>query len=361
MRTWIEIDKKRAKKNYATFRKLIGPKCKLMAVVKSNAYGHSLVDFSLLANDFGVDYFGVDSIVEAERLREVGIKKPILVLGYTVNGKINSAVEKDITLTVADFNTLRIINKLEKKPKVHLKIDTGMHRQGFFVSEIPEVIKKINFPVDGLYTHFADAKSPSHRKLTIKQCEEFQKAIEIFETNGFNNLIKHASATSGAITFPQAHFDMVRIGIGLYGIWPSEEVKEYYNDKINLEPILSWKTIVSQIKKLPKNSYVGYGFSEKLKRDSKIAILPIGYWHGYPYSLSSIGYVSIRKQKAKVLGRVCMDMIMVDITDITGARVGDKVELIGDTITADEIAKTTKTSPYEIITRINPKIKRIIS
>ena len=361
MRTWIEIDKKKAKKNYTTFRKLIGSKCKLMAVVKSNAYGHSLVDFSLLANDFGVDYFGVDSIVEAERLREVGIKKPILVLGYTVNGKIKSAIEKDITLTISDFNTLKTINKLDKKPKIHLKIDTGMHRQGFFVSEIPKVIKKINFPIEGLYTHFAAAKSPSHKKPTIKQCEEFQKAIQIFEANGFNNLIKHASATSGAITFPQAHFDMVRIGIGLYGIWPSKEVEDYYNNKIKLESILSWKTIVSQIKELPKNSYIGYSFSEKLKRDSKIAILPIGYWHGYPYSLSSIGYTVIRKQKAKVLGRVCMDMIMVDITDIIGVKVGDSVELIGNIVAADDIAKAIKTSPYEIVTRINPKIKRIIS
>lgn len=359
MRTWIEIDKKRIEKNYQVFRKLISPKCKLMAIVKSNAYGHSLVDFSLLVNDL-VDCFGVDSIVEAERLRESGIKKPILVLGYTVNEKIESAIKKDITLTIPDFNTLKIVNKLPRKPKIHLKIDTGMHRQGFFLSEIPKLIKNINFPVEGIYTHFAAAKSPLHQKATIKQCQNFQKAIEMFESSGFKNLIKHASATSGTITFPQAHFDMVRIGIGLYGIWPSSEVKEYYQSKIKLSPVLSWKTIITQIKKLPKNSYVGYNFSEKVKRDSKIAILPIGYWHGYPYSLSSVGYVVVRKQKAKVIGRVCMDMTMVDVTDIKGVKVGDNVSLIDDIVTSDDIAKTIKTSTYEVITRINPKIKRII-
>ncbi len=371
MRTWIEISQKNIKNNYDVFRKLAGPNCLLMAVVKSNAYGHNLIDFSLAIESMGIDWLGVDSIIEAETLRDIGIKKPILVLGYTIEDKIEIADKNNISLTISDFFTLKNLKKhnSKKKIKIHLKIDTGMHRQGFFINEIPkvmEIIKKEKLPVilEGAYTHFASAKNPSFPKETLNQLDVFKKSLKIIESFGFTNLIKHASSTSGSIIFPETHFDMIRVGIGMYGLWPSKETKASFSDKIHLRPVLSWKTIVGQIKNLPKGSRIGYDLTETITRNSKVAILPFGYWHGFPRSLSSIGEVIIRGKKARVLGRISMDMISVDVTDIRNLKIGDKATIIGkekeSEITADDLAYLTDTTCYEIVTRINPRIKRFL-
>ena len=372
LRTWIEINQSALKNNYNQFRRLIGKSRHLMAVVKSNAYGHSLIDFSMLAEKLGVDWFGVDSIVEAESLRMAGIKKPILVLGYTLQDKINDALNNNVSLTIADIQTLKNLKNIVgrgNKLKIHLEIDTGMHRQGFFISEILEVIKilksqKSILIVEGVYTHFSSAKNPAFPATTLDQIENFKKAINLLESAGFVGFIKHAAATAGTIIFPQSHFDLVRVGIGLYGHWPSKETKEAFKDKIKLEPVLSWKTIVSQVKKLPKGSKVGYDLTETVNRPTKVAILPIGYWHGFSRSLSSIGRVLINGVEAKILGRVSMGMISVDITDIKNAKLGDEAVLLGKSEklskSADDLAYLSDTTNYEIITRINPLIKRII-
>ncbi len=374
MRTWIEINQKNIKNNYKVFRGLIKPRCLLMAIVKSNAYGHNLMDFSFIMEKMGIDWLGVDSIIEAETLRKKGIKKPMLVLGYTVYNKIEKAVLNNISLTIADFHTLNSLKKLniyktKNNLKIHIKIDTGMHRQGFLVSEVPKLIKKIKkekipLKIEGIYTHFASSKNPLFKKDTLNQIKEFNQAINFFDSAGFKNLIKHAASTSGTISFHQSHFDMVRIGIGMYGLWPSKETKNYYKNEISLDPVLSWKTIVGQIKKLPKGSRIGYDFTEKLNRNSKVAVLPIGYWHGFPRKLSSVGEVIIHGQKAKVLGRVSMDMISVDVTEIKGVKVKDEVTVIGkekkSKITPEDMANLSDTTAYEIITRLNPKMKRIV-
>ncbi len=368
LRTWIEIDKKAIAENYKTFRKLAGVNCSLMAVVKSNAYGHGLIVFSKAAEKQGVDWFGADSIVEALALRKNGIKKPILVLGHTLPERINEAALANIGLTISNHIALRALGKLKNNfPKIHLKIDTGMHRQGFYVENLPDVISflKSKLPqvkIEGIYTHFAAAKNPAFPSNTSHQIEEFKKAASIVESAGFKP-IKHAAATSGAVAFPESHFDMVRIGIGLYGLWPSTEAKLAFSDKIKLAPVLSWRTIIGEIKEVKKGGRVGYDFTEKLNRNSRIAILPVGYWHGYPRALSSVGRVLIGGKRAKVLGRVSMDMTAVDVTDINNAKVGDVVTLIGrdgkDRITAEELAELSGTINYELITRINPLIERV--
>jgi len=372
LRTWIEINQDAIKNNYNEFRHLINSQCRLMAIVKSNAYGHDLITFSKIVEKIGVDWIGVDSIVEAESLRKAGIKKPILVLGYTLPEKIESALNSNLSLTVADFQTLKNLKKIKgngKKLKIHLKIDTGMHRQGFFVSEIPNVIKnlasqKSSIIVEGIYTHFSSAKNPAFPSVTFNQLEEFKKAIKLFEQAGFKKLLKHAAATSGTVICPQSHFDLVRVGIGLYGLWPSKEIREAFKDKIRLMPVLSWKTIVCQIKNLPKGSKIGYDLTETVNRKSKIAILPIGYWHGFSRALSSIGRVLINGNEAKVLGRVSMDMICVDITDSKNVKIGDEVVVLGKqgklNVSADDLADLSDTTNYEIVTRLNPLIKRVV-
>lgn len=368
LRTWIEIDKKAIAHNYQTFRSLIPKTTKYMSVVKSNAYGHNLIEFAREVEKLGADYFAVDSVVEGLALRREGIKTPILVLGYTLPEMLLPADQAGIEITVSNFDYFTEINKLIlKKPiKVHIKIDTGMHRHGFQPSEMKKVITEIKknnlIEVVGLYTHFAAAKNPAFPKQTQDQIGVFNLWQDAFKKEGIK-VLAHACATSGTILFPEAHFDMVRIGIGQYGIWPSVETKAFINNKFVLKPVLTWKTLVGEIKKIKAGERLGYDFTEKLERDSQIAILPIGYWHGYFRALSSIGQVVINGEKAKIIGRVCMDIVSVDITSIKNVNVGDEVIIVGsdgkEVISVDSISALMDGSSYEFITRVNPLIKRI--
>lgn len=371
LRTWLEIDCWAIEKNYKLFRSLIVPKTKLMAVVKSNAYGHGLVDFAKKLERLGADWFGVDSVMEGLALRREGIKTPILVLGYTLPDKSAEAAANDIAISVSNFKILKALrnNHFSKPLKIHVKVDTGMHRQGFLIKDLPKVLSflqassyKLQAQTEGLYTHFAAAKNPAFPEHTKKQIAEFEQWRTAFKKAGLSPIC-HASATAGALIFPEANFDMVRIGIGLYGLWPAKEVESYFSGRLILEPVLSWKTIISEIKELPKGAKIGYDLTETLQKKSRIAICPIGYWHGYPRVLSGIGFVLVNGQRAKILGRVSMDMISIDITGIKKAEVGDEVVLIGkqgkEEITAAEIGNLADTSHYEIVTRLNPLMKRI--
>lgn len=369
LRTWIEIDKKAIACNYRVFRGLISKKTMLMAVVKSNAYGHGLIDFSKEISALGADWLGVDSIVEALALRQAGIKKPILVLGYTLPEMLAEAVRNDISVTISTYESLKGISKqkLSKYLKVHIKVDTGMHRQGFLESEINKVLSLIekrnkNYIVEGLYTHFAAAKNPDLPSFTNEQIISIKKWISAFHNKNLKPIV-HAAASGGAMIYPHSHFDMVRIGIGLYGLWPSRETEAYYRNRIKLIPALSWKTIVSEIKRFPKHSRFGYDLTGIVNRDSIVAILPVGYWHGYPRTLSGIGTVLINGKECGILGRVSMDLLIVDVTDCKKVKVGDEAILIGRSgkkrITAEYLATIQDAWWYEFIDRINPLIKRI--
>jgi alanine racemase len=348
---------------------MIPKKTRLMAIVKSNAYGHGLIDFSKEIEKLGADFLGVDSMTEARALRREGIKLPILVLGYTLPELFAEAASDDISLTISSFENLNVLKKIEcEKPlKIHIKVDTGMHRQGFLAKDLPKILaevkgQKSKVKIEGLYTHFAAAKNPAFPKDTRAQIAEFQKWIDAFKKAGLKPIV-HAAATAGAMLFPESHFDMVRIGIGLYGLWPAPEVKEFFKGRIFLKPALVWKSIVSEIKTLPKGSRIGYDLTEMLNKESRIAIVPIGYWHGYPRSLSSIGKVIVREKECRVLGRVSMDMLTIDVSDVKNIRVGDEVIVKGDDgavlTSAEGIANLTDTSWYEVVTRLNPLIKRI--
>ncbi|MBI2475956.1 MAG: alanine racemase [Candidatus Taylorbacteria bacterium] len=389
LRTWIEVDRKAVKHNFNVFEKLIAKRTKLMAVVKSNGYGHGLIDFSREMEKLGADFLGVDSVTEGLALRREGIKLPILILGYTLPEMVAAASANDISITVSSFEIIRYIaanSKNFSKPlRVHIKVDTGMHRQGFLLRQQKTLISKIKtqnakIVVEGLYTHFASAKNPAFPKDTLAQLAEFKKWIAAFQKEGMRPMA-HAAATAGCMLLPESHFDMVRIGIGLYGLWPAAEVKEFLKKKISLEPALVWKSIITEIKKLPKGSRIGYDLAETLDKESKVAIVPVGYWHGYPRALSSIGRVIVQGQmsrlrrngsrlrsangqvggQAKVIGRVSMDMITIDVTDIKGVSLHDEVTIMGKKITAEELGALTDSSCYEIVTRINPLIKRIFT
>ncbi|MFZ2024989.1 MAG: alanine racemase [Microgenomates group bacterium] len=362
--TWIEINKQALLRNYRLFTEYVSPKTFCMAVIKSNAYGHGLIETAHILNATTVDWFGVDSFDEAIQLRTQGITKPILVFGYTPRRRLATAIQQSITLTVADQDMLRDIvqeNKHKPHPLFHLKIDTGMHRQGFTIEALPKVLStltKSHIQPTGVYTHFSSAGNITDPSITNMQIQLFQQANLLIEAAGFHGLIKHAAATAGCIAFPTSHFDMVRIGLGLYGLWPSHAIRKAFEKKLPLQPVLVWKTIISQIKQVQKNDAIGYDATEQVKKPTVIAILPIGYWHGVPRSLSSIGHVLIHGQKAKILGRVSMDMISVDITTIPNIKREDEAIIIGDNCSADVIAEQTGTINYEITTRINPLIPR---
>jgi len=369
LRTWIEIDRKAIAHNYKIFRSVIPKTCSLMAVVKSNAYGHDLISFSKEIVTIGVDWLGVDSIVEGIALRREGVGAPILVLGHTLDGRIAEARKYNISITVSIWRALKEIARYpsEKCPNLHVKVDTGMHRQGFLIGELPDVMrlvtgKKNKLAVEGLYTHFAVAKNPSFPAYTVGQIALLKQWINEFKRLGLVP-VTHAAATSGAVLFPEAHFDMVRIGIGSYGLWPSKEVEAFASRKFSLAPILSWKTIIGETKELEAGMGVGYDLTETLERKTKIAVVPIGYWHGYSRVFSSVGSMLVRGRRARVVGRVSMDMVVLDVTDVPKAAPGDEVVIIGEQdgkhVTVDDLARMSDSINYEVVTRINPLIKRI--
>ncbi len=369
LRTWIELSRSAVAHNLRVFRRLLEPGCRIMAVAKSNAYGHGLYDLVPLLEEQGIDAVGVDSIVEAVTLRRKGVRKPILVMGYTLPSRFGDAARNGVAITVSSFESLRALASAEdgRKIRVHIKVDTGMHRQGFLPAQLPRVLRFLKsrpgrFAVEGIYTHFAAAKNPGGTVATRGQIAEFEAAAAAFAREGFRP-VRHASATAGVLNFPEAHFDMARIGIGLTGYWPSAETRRAWEDRISLRPVLSWRTLVAETKLLPAGASLGYDLTERLSRDSKIGICPVGYWHGYPLALSGKGQVIVRGRKVRVLGRVSMDMLVIDLTDAGPAKAGDIVTLIGrdrgETIEADGAARLAGTTVYEFLTRLNPLLRKI--
>jgi alanine racemase len=368
LRTWIEIDARAARKNYATFRNLIGKNVMLWAVVKSNAYGHGLYAFSKLMDRIGADGFCVDSVVEGLALRREGIQKPILVLGPTLPARYVEAAENGITITISTADGLAALAKAKMVPDYHVKIDTGMHRQGFYGKDIPKVIKnilkdkKLAVALRGIYTHFASAKDVNYPGYTEMQFGKFQKTDTLFRKAGFKNLMCHAAATGGTLCGKKYHLDAVRIGIGLYGLWPSKELEIQLGEKIVLRPVLSWRAAITETKRLRVGDYVGYDLAERISRETMMAIVPVGYWHGLPRSLSSIGEAIVNGRRAKVLGRISMDMTVVALSG--AARPGNVATLIGkdgnDEISAWEPSQKSGTTYYEFLTRLNPLMERII-
>ncbi|MBI5071468.1 alanine racemase [Candidatus Falkowbacteria bacterium] len=373
MKTWVEINKENLLHNLSQFRKLVGEKVKIMGVVKANAYGHGLVEVAGAISD-KADWLGVDSLSEALKLRQVAVKKPILVLGYTELKDLKEAVKNNVSLTVYNKETIEKLGKIpihnpNLNPKIHIKIETGTSRQGVPEDKILEFIRFVkqypSIEVQGISTHYANIEDTTDSSFAKAQLETFSRVAEILKKEGVTPL-RHTACSAATILFPETRFEMVRLGISMYGLWSSKETKAVAKNKnldLDLKPVLTWKTIVAQIKNLPAGTSVGYGLTERVSRDSKIAILPVGYFDGYDRKLSSVGNVLIRGKRCKVLGRVCMDMIIVDVTDLSKIELEDEVVLLGrqgkEEISAEDLAQKIGTINYEVVTRINPLIPRI--
>jgi len=373
---WIEIDRSALIHNIHQFRKLIGEKRKLLAVVKANAYGHGILAVSKIALRAGADWLGVDSLEEGLLLRKEGFNCPILTVGYISIENLKEAVINNLRLTVYNLETIgrlaEVCRQLQKKANLHVKVETGTFRQGLMGEDVLSFIRKVQeFPelvVEGVSSHFANIEDTTDHTYSQFQLENFEKAIRRLKRNKIEIPIRHMSCTASTILFPQTYFDLVRAGIGLYGLWPSKET--YLScllqkrQPLVLKPVLSWKTRVAQIKKVPKGSFIGYGCTYRTTRESVLAVLPVGYYDGYSRSLSNSSYVLIKGQRAPLRGRVAMDFVMVDVTDIPGINLEDEVILIGrdgeEAITADDLASLVGTINYEIVSRISPYISRIV-
>jgi alanine racemase len=301
---------------------------------------------------------------------------PILVLGYVSNDELEQAIKYNLRLTVYNPETIKRLGSLaaqsRRKIRLHVKVETGTHRQGIQEEDLLSFVEKIQrFPgliLEGMSSHFANIEDTKDHSYARFQLDNFKKICQKLEDDGIAIPIKHIACTAATILFPETYFDMVRIGIGMYGLWPSKETYLsciLQNRKpIQLKPVLAWKTRIAQIKKISKGAYVGYGCTFRATRETVLAVLPIGYYDGYSRDFSNVSYVLIKGQRAPVRGRVAMDFIMTDVTDIPDVRVEDEVVLLGedggDSIKADDLAALAGTINYEIVTRINPRIPRII-
>lgn len=417
MKTWIEISRENILHNIKSLKGLLkkspspppfqrgesGGKPLFTAVIKSNAYGHGLEALNTICvQSKMVDFYGVDNINEALTLRRLDNKSPILILGYVPFDRVSEAVENDISFVAYNTELLDFLAGLprsarnDKKIKIHIKVETGTTRQGIEGKELLEFVSKAagnpNILIEGIYTHYANIEDTTDSSYAMEQLKRFNENIKMLDdkipptsfsesglpsrrsfskrgekTKWSDGVIKHSACSAAFINYPETQFNMVRAGISLYGMWSSNETKlvaKQKNINLELKPALTWKTQIAQIKKIPVGSAVSYGLTEKVKRDSVIGILPVGYFDGYDRGLSNIGEVLVGGRRAKILGRVCMNMIIVDLTDIPGVKLFDEAVLLGksgaEEITADELAKKINTINYEITTRINPLIKRMV-
>ena len=362
MLTWLEINKKNLAHNIKVYRK-IAPYSEIWPVIKSNAYGHGFSNIAkLLDKNKDIKGFMVVSLEEALELKEI-TSKDIMVLSYFVKKDQRLRDIDNISLPIYDLETAEYLNNLGKERKqkyiVNIKIDTGTTRLGLRVEESEEVIKEIQklkyLEINSIYTHYAESEAED-QTFTIIQYKLFQELVNKF------NIKSHSVCSASALSQKEAQSTIIRLGICLYGLWPSKATKKRGKEEnLELKPVLTWKTKVIQVKEIKKGESIGYNRRYILKKDSRVAVLPIGYNEGYDRSLSNKSSVIINDKKYFVRGNICMNLTMVEVDD--KVRVGAEVILLGrsenEKIRAEELAEYSNTINYEIVTRINSKIKRV--
>jgi len=360
------IDHEALRSNLRQIRDKVGSCVKILCMVKANGYGHGAAEISQTLIRAGADAFGVATLEEAVQLREAGIQAALIVLAGVFPAQLDTFVEYKLTPVVHDLISLKALDRESSRRQVelgvHLKIDTGMGRLGFLAAEADQWIAAIkqaeSLHIQGVFSHFSHAESVQG-DYTQKQLEIFKRVLGQLRSAGVIPDLVHLANSAATITLPAAYFDMVRPGLMLYGVYPSPNMKE----QINLKPALSWKTKILQLKNVPSGTSVSYGQTYVTERESLIATLPMGYADGYPRFLSNRGEALVRGQRARIAGRVCMDLTMIDVTDIRNVRQGDEVVLLGRQggaeISADEIAAWANTISYEILTSIGTRVPRI--
>lgn len=364
---WAEINLDHISHNVREIKKKIGPATKIMAVVKADGYGHGAVAVAETALKSGASSLAVAFVEEAVELRRAGVEAPILLFGYTDPAHFSVLVKYKLTPTVFDFSTALEYSRLAVEHNVvlplHLKVDTGMGRIGLLPDEVVDVVSRIvrlpGLRIEGIYTHFA-AADEEDQSYTKEQLLLFNRVIDRCLEKEIYIPLVHAANSAAAIAHPNSHYNLIRLGLSLYGHYPFDDFRSY---SINLLPALTFKSRIIMVKALPPGSAISYGCTYITDRETLIATIPVGYADGYSRLLSNQGQVLIRGQRVPVVGRICMDHLMVNVSSIPGARRGDEVVLYGrqgeEQITVEEVAGRIGTINYEILCSVNKRVPRL--
>lgn len=377
---WLNVDLRAIDYNIKQIKQVLKPETKIMAVVKANAYGHGMFEVALQAYKSGAEILGVVSAEEAFILRKKEIIKPIVVLGPVTKDEMAELIKQKVSFTVYSSRSFLDASKmatiLQKKAMVHIKVETGINRLGFSADEAPLFIKKIKehrfLELEGIFTHLASVEELNH-SYTKNQLFQFEKVIARIAKKDIGidwTQIPYisTSASAAAILVPEARYNTVRLGIAMYGLWPSRGVeawtrKKFKTKKIKLKPVLKYRTRLVSVKKIPAGSFVGYGTSFQSPKPMILGVVPVGYAEGIDRSLSNMGFMLLNGAVVPIVGRVCMNMTILDITKRPQAKEGDEVVVIGASrnkkITATDIADWAGTINYEIVTRLPEHLPRI--
>ncbi len=364
--TWAEIDLSATAYNIRRIKEIVGPRVEVMAVVKAEAYGHGALEVARTVVQSGATWLGVAALNEAITLRQASIAAPILVLGWTPGWLARQAIEYDVACAAFDVDTAgafsRAAQEIGRTARIHLKVNTGMNRLGLMPDEAADVIQQINamegLSVEGVFTHFAraDESDPAY---TYRQIDCFKQVLSEVERRGIAIPIRHAANSPGILRFPESHFDMVRPGIILHGLHPSDEAPV----PSDFRPAMTLKTMVAQVQTLPPESPISYGGKYVTQGYERIAVLPIGYADGFRRGPHNYGDVLVRGRRAPIVGRVCMDQCMISVTHISDVARGDEVVLIGaqggDRIRAEDAARHMGTHNYETVSTLMARVPRV--
>ncbi|WBY64354.1 alanine racemase [Thermocaproicibacter melissae] len=373
-RTWAEIDLDAVESNYRAIRSCLLPGTKVCCVVKADAYGHGAEQIAVLYEKLGADWLAVSNLDEAEQVRRVGVQLPILILGYTQPDRAKELAENRISQAVVGPEFAAALSEEAVKAgvtvNVHIQVDTGMSRVGFFyqnpardVGAIDEMERACRLPglnPEGIFTHFASAdEGEAGADYTRRQFACFTGAIERLAERGVRFSLRHCANSAAVFDYPEMQLDMVRPGIILYGMMPSGKIQ----NKVPLTPVMSLKSTVALVKSVPAGTCVSYGRRFTSSRETLVATVPIGYADGYLRRYGENACALVRGKRAPVIGRVCMDQLMLDVTDVPDVQTGDTVTLMGrdgeQAVTADEIAERTGTINYEIVCGVATRVPRV--
>jgi len=378
--TWAEIDLNAYAHNIRELRRITQPAARLMAVVKANGYGHGAAEVARTALRNGADYLGVARLHEAVELRKAGLDAPILIFGYSPPGSAPTLIDYDLSQTVYSPTTAAALSgqaaRRGKKIKIHIKVDSGMGRLGLLldqpaggnshnipavgtVSEVETISRLANLEVEGIFTHFATSDS-ADKSYANSQLKRFMDFLDLLDRAGLMPPIRHAANSGAVIDMPEAHLDMVRPGIATYGLYPSDEVNKGH---VPLQPVMTLKSRIIHLKKVPAGFHISYGITYRTKKSTTIATVPVGYADGYNRLLSSRGHMLLHGQRVPIVGRVCMDLTMLDVGGLKDVKIEDEVVVFGQqgdgSVTADELAATLNTINYEIVTSITARVPRV--
>jgi len=377
MLNWIELDAQSLRRNVRAFRERLHGGSLFGAVVKSDAYGHGMIETARLALEAGADWLCVNSLDEGLALRSAGFSVPVLLLGAFEPSRAEEVVAGGFRPGVYLLETLdalgRAAEKASRTVPVHVKLETGTYRQGVTDADLARFVARIRasrwLSLEAAYTHYANIEDTTEHSFAERQRSLFGQMCEAIERDlGRPIPLRHSACSAATILFPQTHAGLVRVGISLYGLWPSRETYASCLSRgesvLELEPVLTWKTRIVQLKQVPEAAYLGYGCTWRATRPTTVAVLPVGYHEGYDRGLSGVAHVLVRGRRAPVRGRVCMNMAMADVTDVPDAALMDEVVLLGrqgeERVSAEQLAAWCGTIPYEIVARIHPGLPRVV-